>query len=90
MKDEHVKTKELEKQIKDKEGVRVVIRADVNKDFPSYPHKRMYKNSGLVSSFRRRIEDVLGDTPYELVDGYGEDPHGNTKMGSLRSSYEDD
>ena len=89
MKNGKVRTKELEKQIKDKEQVRVFIRAPLNKEFDSYQPQRKYKDSGLVSSFRRRLDKTLKGIPYELVDGYGEEPHGNTKMGSLRDSFRD-
>ena len=79
---------ELEEQIYDREGVRIVIRAGKDTRFAPYDYERkasatMSKNSWYMS----RVKPILGDYEGEVVDGTGDIPHGRTQMKKIRESY---
>lgn len=83
-----VTASELEEQIFDKEGVRIVIRAGKDTRFAPYNYKRkasetMSKNSWYMS----RVKPILGDCEGEVIDGTGDIPHGRTQMKKIRDSY---
>ena len=83
-----VTASELEEQIFDKEGVRIVIRAGKDTRFAPYNYKRkasetMSKNNWYMS----RVKPILGDFEGEIIDGTGDIPHGRTQMKRIRDSY---
>lgn len=85
-----VTASELEEQIFDKEGVRIVIRAGKETRFAPYSYERkasatMSKNSWYMS----RVKPILGDYEGEIIDGTGDAPHGRTQMKKIRDSYKD-
>lgn len=85
-----VSTTELERQIFEKEEIKVVIRAARGEMFPSYPYQRkMSQNSTVTEWTDSRIKPLLGDTEFEIVRGDGNSPHGRSKMETVRNSYKD-
>lgn len=82
---------ELEEQIFDKEGVRVVIRSGKDATFPPYSYKN--KASATMSKtswYMSRVKPLLGDVEGEVIDGTGATPHGRTQMKNIRDSYRKD
>ena len=84
----NVTASELEEQIFDKEGVRIVIRAGKDTRFTPYDYERrasatMSKNSWYMS----RVKPILGNCEGEVIDGTGDIPHGKTQMKKIRDSY---
>lgn len=83
-----VTASELEDQIFDKEGIRVVIRCGKDEKFDSYDYKNkasatMSKNNWYMS----RVKPILGEYEGEVVDGNGENVHGRTQVKNIRDSY---
>lgn len=83
-----VTASELEDQIFDKEGIRVVIRAGKDTRFPPYNYERkasatMSKNNWYMS----RLKPLIGEYEGEIIDGSGDTPHGRTQMKKIRDSY---
>jgi hypothetical protein len=87
----NVTASELEEQIFDKEGVRVVIRAGKDTKFPPYNYKNKASASmSKTSWYMSRVKPLLGEFEGEVVDGHGEMPHGRTQMIKMRDSYQKD
>lgn len=83
-----VSASELEEQIFDKEGVRIVIRAGKDERFTPYNYKK--KASATMSKtnwYMSRVKPLIGDNEGEVVDGTGATPHGRTQMQKIRESY---
>lgn len=84
---------DFERQVFEREGIRVVIRSDGNGvDLPDYSYQRQASDSTRLSDFlANRIESTLNehDLSYSVVSGDGNaSVHGNTKLEKLRDSYE--
>lgn len=84
---------DFERQVFEKEGVRIVVRSDGNGiDIPDYDYQRQASDSTRLSDFlENRINPRLAESElsYTVVSGDGNaSVHGNTKLEKLRSSYE--
>ncbi|WP_071999619.1 hypothetical protein [Pantoea ananatis] len=84
---------DYERQIFEKEGIRIVIRSNGNGiDLPDYDYKRQASDSTRLSDFlANRIDSTLDgfNLSYSVVSGDGNaSVHGNTKLEKLRDSYE--
>jgi hypothetical protein len=84
---------DFERQVFEREGVRVVIRSDgEGVDLPDYDYQRQASNNTRLSDFlENRITPTLNHhgLSYSVVAGDGNSSvHGNTKLESLRNSYE--
>ncbi|GAB7494483.1 hypothetical protein [Bilophila wadsworthia] len=73
------------------EHIRIVVRADRDEEIANdYDFKRALENGKTVTDLKRlRIEPCLENLEYELYDGSFDQPHGRTKLGTVRDSYED-
>lgn len=81
---------ELEKQIFEKEGVTVVVRAPSNEQVDKYPYERKLADNKNISDLRDRVNKAIGDKglEYSIVLGDGNSlPHGRTNMSTARDSY---
>lgn len=81
---------DLETQIFEKEGVRVIIRGGSKTEVPEYSFSRRLPDSSNLSDLRDRIARTLGDDKFEtsIVLGDGNSsPHGLTGMEKARNSY---
>lgn len=81
---------ELEKQIFEREEIKVVIRAKSSTEVKPYNYERKASNNASVTDFiETRIKPIVGpDIEVEIVNGQSQKPHGRTKMETLRKSYE--
>lgn len=80
---------ELEKQVLDKEQIRIVVRDDGSKLFPAYAYDRKAAGGSTVADLKiNRLDKIMGDVPYEIISGDGTSPHGLTKVDTLRKSYQ--
>jgi hypothetical protein len=81
---------DLEKQILEKEGVAVVIRAPSNTLLNNYPYERKLADNKNISDLRDRINKAIGsnNVEYSIILGDGNTlPHGRTNMSTARDSY---
>lgn len=84
-----VSVTELEKQIFEKEEIKVVIRASRKTEFEEYGYDRKASSSTSITDwYNTRLKPLLGDTyDAEIIDGSGTSPHGRTKIEKVRNSY---
>lgn len=84
---------DYERQVFEKEGVRIVIRSNGNGvELPDYGYQRQASDNTRLSDFlANRIDSTLDgfNLSYSVVSGDGNaSVHGNTKLEKLRESYE--
>lgn len=84
---------DFERQVFEKEGVRIVIRASgTGHDLPDYDYQRQASGGTRLSDFlENRITPTLNEQnlTYSVISGDGNaSVHGNTKLEKLRGSYE--
>ena len=78
----------LEKQVMEKEGIRIVARAPKDMEVDPYPfQRRATGNTSIAALKRNRLDKALNNIPYEIVGGNGVNPHGKTSLDSMRESY---
>lgn len=86
-----VTASELEEQIFDKEGVRVVLRCGKDQKFPPYNYKnKADAKTSKTNWYMTRVKPLIGDVEGEITDGSGDIPHGRTSMQTMRDSYKKD
>ena len=80
---------DLERQIFEKEEIRVVIRARKNEEFEEYVYDRKAAtNTSMTDLYNNRLKPILGDKyDADIIDGYGNNLHGRTKFEKVRNSY---
>jgi len=79
---------EIEQAAFEKDEVRIVIRAPMNKQLGSYNFARKAAGSATITEFlEARIKPLLRANEVTVVDGNGVYPHGRTKMSTVRGSY---
>jgi hypothetical protein len=89
MKKNKISATDLERQIYEKEEVRVVIRAHEDTEFIAYPYDRKAATTTSATDwYNTRLKPLLGnDVDAVIIDGHGNIPHGRTKMDTIRNSY---
>ena len=85
----NVSATDLERQIFEKEEIRVVIRASKNEEFAPYPYERKAaSNMSITDWYNTRLKPILGDNyDADIISGYGTSPHGRTQIEKVRNSY---
>jgi hypothetical protein len=84
-----MKPVEIEQAVLEKDEVRIVIRAPVSVDLGDYFYHRKAADSASVTEWlEQRIRPIIGNYDVVVIDGNGASPHGRTKMGTVRASYE--
>ena len=79
---------ELEKQIYEKEEIRIVIRCAADETFDAYPYNRKAASNTSISDwYETRLKPLLDNKSAEIIDGAGTRPHGRTKIEKVRNSY---
>lgn len=80
---------DLERQIFEKEEIRVVVRAPKNTKFDEYDYSRKAAvNTSINDWYYTRLKPILGEEyDADIVDGYGTNPHGRTNIETVRNSY---
>lgn len=85
---ESVSASELERQIFEKEEIKVVIRAPRSKMFKPYDFQRKAASNTSISEWlETRIKPLLENCEIEIIKGDGSSPHGRTNVENVRSSY---
>lgn len=84
-----VSATDLERQIFEKEEIRVVIRAPRNASFDEYSYERKAAaNTSITDWYNTRLKPILGEgCDADVIDGYGTNPHGRTGIERVRNSY---
>ena len=83
-----VSASELERQIFEKEEIKVVIRAPRSQMFNSNDFQRKSASNTSISEWlETRIKPLLEDSEIEIIKGDGSSPHGRTNIENVRSSY---
>lgn len=83
-----VSATELERQIFEKEEVRVVIRAPRDTQFDEYNYDRKASVTTSINDlYNTRLKPLLGQLDADIIDGYGTNPHGRTGIEKVRNSY---
>lgn len=87
-----VSASDLERQIYEKEEIKVVLRCKKNSSFDSYDYKRKAAaNTSVKEWAETRLRPIIGDdTEFEIVNGAGQSPHGRTNIETVRNSYHED
>lgn len=79
---------DLERQIFEKEEIRVVIRAPRNTLFDEYTFERKAAvNTSITDWYNTRLKPILGNYDADIIDGSGTNPHGRTGIERVRNSY---
>ena len=89
--DKKVSATDLERQIYEKEEIRVVVRAKQDTQFSPYSYDRKAAtNTSATVWYNTRLKPIIGeDIDAVIIDGHGNIPHGRTKMDTIRNSYVD-
>ena len=84
-----VSASDLERQIYEKEEIKVVLRCKKSCAFDSYDYKRKAaSNTSIKDWAETRLCPIIGeDTEYEIINGAGQSPHGRTNIETVRNSY---
>ena len=83
-----VSASELERQIFEKEEIKVVIRAPRSQMFNSYDFQRKSASNTSISEWlETRIKPLLEDSEIEIIKGDGSSPHGRTNIENVRNIY---
>lgn len=84
-----VSATELERQIFEKEEIKLVIRAPRNTMFEDYDYERKSSvNTSITEWYNNRLKPILGsDYDADVIDGFGTNPHGRTGIEKVRNSY---
>lgn len=84
-----VSATDLERQIYEKEEIRVVIRSQKNSMFDEYGYDRKAAaNTSMMDWYNTRLKPILGEKiDAEIIDGTGSNPHGRTQIEKVRNSY---
>lgn len=83
-----IKVSEFEDQVFELEEVRVVVRAPKGSLVEPYSYeKKAAKGQQTNDWLEARVKTKIGDFEVVIVSGEGLQPHGRTKMETLRDSY---
>lgn len=88
MKSDTYTVKDLEDDVWRVEQLRIIVRAPKNSVTPVYDYKRAAANDTTIQEFKKnRLNTVISQCEYVILNGDLEEPHGKTKLSSIRSSY---
>lgn len=83
-----VSVSDLEQKIFELEEVRVVIRQKKDGQVPNYNYKRKASaTTSITDLIETRIKPIIGDADVVVINGQGLQPHGRTKVETVRNSY---
>ena len=81
--------KEFEEAVWQLESIRLVIREASGAEVDDYDYERAARSDHSVTEWlRNRIHTRLEGREVTVVNGYGEVPHGRTRLDNLRETYE--
>lgn len=80
---------EFEKKVLELEEIVIRIRAPGNKEVGEYDYERQASGGTSVTKWlQTRINPLLENYEYSIIDGRYQHPHGRTSLQRLRESYE--
>lgn len=83
-----MKAIDFEKYFWATENIRIVLRADPNTEVGDYSYKNAANEILTITELGgKRITKCIGDVPYNIIQGNGEEPHGKTILRTIRNSY---
>ena len=83
-----MKASDFEEKVWAIEGIRIVLRTSPNKEVGDYNYKKAADESWRVTELgEKRIEKCIGDVPYVVIQGDGEEPNGKVILRTIRSGY---
>jgi len=79
----------IENEIFNKEEIRIIIRVPKFKNiFKEYNFNNKMDDSYTINDlYNKRIKPITNNYEVEIIDGFGNNPHPNTKLKHIRSSY---
>ena len=79
---------ELEKKVRDQDGVRIVVRERLNAKVKEYDHKKAAQDNWRITQFlNNRIAPLVKGREVSVIDGNGKISNGNMKLKMIRQSY---
>ena len=79
---------EFEQKVWDVDGIRIVIRAPWGTEVDAYDWVNAANAGWRVNHYcAQRIATRLRGLEYQVLDGYGQAPHGNTQLSGIRAGY---
>jgi hypothetical protein len=83
-----VQIREFEQAVWRVDRLRLLVRAPKEATVQDYDWIKAADQGMTLTEYRKtRIEPRIGDYEFSVVNGSGEIPKGNTKIGTLRDSY---
>lgn len=83
-----MKASDFEEKVWAVEGIRIVLRTDQNTDVGEYSYKKAADESWRITELgTKRIEKSIGNIPYTVIQGDGEEPHGKVILRTIRNAY---
>lgn len=83
-----VSATEFERQVFDKEEVKLILRTPRDQMFPAYDFQNKAPSDMTISDWlETRVRKLVGDTQIEIIKGNGSIPHGKTRIEKVRESY---
>lgn len=84
-----ITAKEFEERVLQVEGISITLRCPANTEVEAYPYKRASRDDTTLTEFKKlRLASLTNENiPYVIHDGSTEEPHGKTKLSSIRESY---
>jgi len=80
---------EFEAKVLEKEEIVIRVRASSNAKVDDYNYSRKAAgNQSVTEWLEGRVKPCLGDYEVTIIDGDYTQPHGRTKLDTLRGSYE--
>jgi predicted kinase len=84
-----ITVRELEAKILEREEIVVVIRAPATTQVEDYSYERKAAGNTTVTDYiDGRLKPCLGGHEFTIINGDHTNPHGRTKLSTLRDSYE--
>lgn len=84
-----ITVRELEAKILEREEVVVVIRAPSSTVVGDYDYERKAAGNTTVTDYiEGRLKPCIGNNEFAIINGDHTNPHGRTKLSTLRDSYE--
>lgn len=83
-----VSVSEFERQVFDKEEIRIVVRSQKEGRVSRYPYERKASLATTITDLLdNRIKPLICGAEVIVINGEGLQPHGRTKVETVRSSY---
>ena len=84
-----MRPRDFEFAVLEREEVRIVVRAPHDAELAEYHFRRKAADTTSVTEWlATRVLPLVNGHPVEVIGGSGVAPHGRTRMGTLRASYQ--